>query len=131
MFATLVGTDTNTKEHQAVFDRLFAMAVARGFLPPDTHLRVQRDQIPIDRWTLEQNGPGSLTADFLLAVTAPQMPNMSPIPVQKTISGPLFSVIVMGSYFVVWRQDKGDVSEFKDIALVVRAFDEFLDGIAH
>lgn len=129
MFATLAGTNTGATEHRRLFNRLCVIATERKFVPPDTSLHVQRDQIPLDGWSLEQKGPADKEADFLLAVTAPEVPSISPIPVMKTVSGPLFSVIVMDSFFGVWREDRPDVSEFKEIAPVVRAFEEFLDAL--
>ena len=130
MFATLTGTDTGATGHLVVFDRLHGIATARGFVAPDTPLRVQPDG-PIADWSLEQKGPLGGGADFLLAVTAPRVPGISPIfPVFKTVSGPLFGVVVLNSVFVVSREDRRDVSEFKDITAVAMSFEEFLGALA-
>ena len=129
MFATLVGTNTGPTQFQSIFDRLCEIAVAAGFRPPDSTHRIERDQVPLDGWTLEQKGPSDGKASFYLAVTAPKIPSISPIPVMKTIEGPLFAVMVMDSFFVVSRQDQCRVSEFKDGASVEKAFEEFLKTI--
>lgn len=129
MFATLVGTDTGDTRHKAVFDQLYQIASERGFLPPHNPVRIRPDG-RLDGWSLEQKGPYGDSADFLLAVTAPRIPGMSPIfPVFKTIDGPLFAVVVLESAFVVSRADRRDVSELKDSASVARSFGEFLDKL--
>lgn len=126
MFATLVGTNTGSTQYESVFKRLYEIALARGFEPPNTTLRIQRDQRPLNEWTIEQKGPADGKADFLLAVTAPKVPSISPIPCMKTVDGPLFAVIVMDSFFVVSREGQRDVSEFKDSTSVEKSFGEFL-----
>ncbi len=129
MFATLIGTNTGGTEHRAIFDRLCAIAIEREFVPPDVALRVQADG-PLDGWSLEQKGPPNPEADFLLAVTAPRVPGISPIfPVFKTVSGPLFAVVVLESAFVVSREDRRDVSEVTDIAAVATSFQSFLNWL--
>jgi hypothetical protein len=129
MFATLIGTNAGRTEHRALFERLRAIAVDRGFAAPDQDVPVQADG-PLAGWTLEQKGPPDRKADFLLAVTAPRVPGMSPIfPVFKSISGPLFAVVVLESAFVVSREDRRDVSEAKEAATVATSFQSFLDGL--
>jgi len=92
-------------------------------------MTVQADG-PIEGWTLELKGPPDLNADFLLAVTAPRVPGMSPIfPVFKTISGPLFAVVVLDSVFVVSRQDCRDIAETKDASSVATSFECFIEGL--
>jgi len=130
MFATLIGANTGDTGHRKLFDRLNAIAIESGNNPPDAVLRVQPDG-PLDGWSLEQKGPHDQSADFLLAVTAPRVPGISPIfPVFKTISGPLFAVVVLESAFIVSREDRRDVSEVKDADLVVKSFEEFLEWLA-
>ncbi|MHB2154372.1 hypothetical protein ACX8XN_08235 [Calditrichota bacterium GD2] len=129
MFATLLGTNTDHTEYRSVFDQLRSVAIERGFAPPGEDVRVQADG-PLEGWKLEQKGPADLKADFLLAVTAPRVPGISPIfPAFKNISGPLFAVVVLDAAFVVSREDRRDVSETKDIASVVASFESFLDGL--
>ena len=100
VFATLIGTNSGAIEHQALFDRLRGIAIARGFIPPDASVCIQADG-SLAGWSLEQRGPRDREADFLLAVTNPRVPGVSPIfPVSKTISGPLFAVVVLESAFV-------------------------------
>jgi len=129
MFATLLGTNRETDDHTTLCADLCKIAVRRGFAPPDRTLRVQPDQIPLDRWQIEQRGPAGAKADFLLAVTAPMVPGVSPIPVKKTVAGPLFSVVVMPTFFGVWREDVRDYSEYTERAQVVEAFGGFLDSL--
>lgn len=129
MFATFVGTNTVSTQYKTVFRRLMEIAIASGFEPPDTTLRVQRDQMPLDDWTIEQKGPRDYKADFLLAVTTPGGPSMSPISVMKTIDGPLFAVIFMDSFFGVSREDQCDFSEFTDSISVEKSFEEFLKSL--
>ncbi len=129
MYATLVGTDTGDTRHRALFERLCAIAAKRGFVAPDASLPVAPDQTSIRGWSLELRGPADGDAQFLLSVTAPHAPSISPLPVMKTVAGPLFSVMVMDSYLLVWRQDHRDVSEFKEPAAVERSFASFLDGL--
>ena len=50
-------------------------------------------------------------ADFFLAVTAPNVPSISPIPIKQTVAGPLFAVIVMSEVFGVWED--GDFRELE------------------
>ena len=129
MFATLVGTNSCSSDYRGLFDRLYAHAISRGFVPPDSKMPVRADG-PIEGWTLELKGPRDLNADFLLAVTAPRVPGMSPIfPVFKTISGPLFAVVVLDSVFVVSRQDCRDISETKDASSVATSFECFIEGL--
>ena len=87
-------------QYQAMFERLCEIAIAHGFKKPDSRHRIQRDQLPLDGWTLEQKGPSDSKAPFFLAASAPKVPSMLPIPILKTKDGPLFAVIVMDSYFV-------------------------------
>jgi hypothetical protein len=129
MFATLLGADRETDDHRTLCAHLCQIAVSRGFAPPDRTLRVQPDQIPLDRWQLEQRGPGGAEADFLLAVTAPMVPGVSPIPVKETVAGPLFSVVIMPTFFGVWRDDARDYSEYTEPAQVIEAFGGFLDSL--
>ena len=129
MFATLIGTNRKTDDHRILCADLCKIAVRRGFAPPVRTLRVQQDQIPLDGWQIEQRGPAGAKADFLLSVTAPMVPGVSPIPVKKTVAGPLISVVVMPGFFGVWRDDVRDYSEHKEISRVVDEFDEFLDSL--
>jgi hypothetical protein len=129
MFATLVGTNYETSRHVTLFTRLRELAVSRGFLPPDSAHRPHRDQTPLDGWVLEEKLPSNSTASFYLAVTAPRMPGISPIPVQKTIGGPLFAVVAMDSFYIVSREDRRDVSEYHDSDSVERSFSEFLNSL--
>ena len=129
MFATLVGTNTVSTQYESIFSRLFEIATDEGFIPPDTNHRIRPDQLPLEVWTLEQKGPSAGKADFLLAVTAPNVPSMSPIPCMQTIDGPLFAVVVMDSFFIVSREDRRDVSEFKDVINVVSSFKSFLRAL--
>jgi hypothetical protein len=112
-----------------MFSRLCDIAIAHGFEPPDTTQRVQRDQTPLEGWNLEQKGPSDGKASFFLSVTAPKEPCLSPIPIKKTIAGPLFAVMVMDSFFVVSREDRRDVSEFPNRGGVENSFEEFLKTI--
>ena len=129
MFATLVGTNTAGRHHESLFERLCAIAVTHGFVPPDTTLRVQRDQIPLDGWNLSMKGPDNGKADFLLAVTAPKVPGISPIPVKQTLSGPLFAVVAMDTFFGVMHGR--DFSEFEESSQVLSAFETFLSTLGH
>lgn len=128
MFATLVGANRNATAHTAIFVDLVQMADQRGFAPGDTDLRVVPDQIPLSGWSLELKGPATGDADFLLAVTAPRVPSISPIPVRETVSAPLFAVIVMEDFFGLWREGR-EFAEVKRIADVKDAFSKFLDEI--
>ena len=127
MFATLVGTDRQTTKHEEIFKLLFDIAIKRGFIPPNTMLCVHSDQTPLDKWTIVLKGPADNNAKFFLAVTAPKTPSMSPLPVMKTVDGTLFSVIVMDTYFGIWRD--GDFTESTTIENVIKAFEKFLDTI--
>jgi hypothetical protein len=129
MFATLTGTNTQSPQCQAIFARLCDLAIAQGFEPPDTTYPIQRDQTPLEGWNLEQKGPSGGKASFFLSVTAPKTPSLSPIPIKKTIAGPLFAVMVMDSFFVVSREDRRDVSEFPARDGVERSFKDFLTAI--
>ncbi|MBI2784637.1 MAG: hypothetical protein HYX64_11355 [Gammaproteobacteria bacterium] len=129
MFATLLGTNRGTEDHRTLCASLSQLAVGKGFAPPDTTLRIRADQTPLDGWKLEQRGPADTNADFLLAVTAPKVPGISPMPVKKTVTGPLFSVVVMPDFFGVWRDDRRDYSEFKETAQVMEAFVGFLGSL--
>ena len=65
-FATLAGTDTPAVIHVPVFDPLVAIAIARGFVPPNASLPLVPDQLPLDRWSIELLGPSRGGAAFLL-----------------------------------------------------------------
>ena len=129
MFASLVGTDRGDTEHRTLFERLCTLAVERGFAQAEITVPIQPDG-PLEGWSLEQRGPRHDRADFFLCVTAPRVPGISPIyPVFKTITGPLFAVVVLPSAFVVSREDRRDVTESKDAEDVVASFGQFLDGL--
>ena len=127
-FATLAGTDTPSPIHQPVFERLCAAAVARGFVPPNTALPLRPNQLALGDWSLELLGPSSGRAAFFLAVTAPRVPGISPIPVTQTVDGPMFAVVVMPTFLGV-SADR-DFTEFKDASAVVDRFNVFLDSLA-
>ena len=128
MFATLVGTDTKSEAYTQIFADLLQIATNLGFFPGDLDLRVEPDQISLRGWSLELRGPRDKEADFLLAVTAPRAMSISPIPVRKTVSGPLFAVIVMGDFIGVWREGREFV-ETKDPEHVKTDFSQFLNTI--
>lgn len=130
MFATLCGTDKESSHHDLMFRRLFEIAIKDGFEAPDTLLRIERNQIPLDGWSLEQRGPSNGQADFYLSVTAPRLVNISPVPIKINVTGPLFAVNVMDSFFIVSRADRRDVSEFRDTTDVENAFANFLKEIS-
>ncbi len=111
MFATLVGTNTPSIQYRKIFERLCEIAVTRGYILGDTDLRVQRDQISLEGWSLALRGPATGNADFFLAVTAPEVPGMSPIPVQQSVSGPLFAVMVLDTCSVVRHDGMCDIEE--------------------
>ena len=130
MFATLCGSDTGTRSHLEVMEHLRGLAVGRGFVPPEEELPVRADQGSLRGWSITQLGPQSRRADFVLAVTAPRMPGMSPVhPVALDIDGPLFAVVVLDSGMVVSRADRGDVAGAADLAAVAVSFSEFLAGL--
>lgn len=129
MFATLVGSNIGATNHRELFDRLCGIATELGFAAPDASVPLQPDG-SLAGWALEQKGPRGQSADFFLAVTAPRVPGISPLfPVLKTISGPLFAVVVIESAFVVSRADRRDVSELKDQNSVCASFTEFIDTL--
>ncbi len=129
MFATLIGTDTASSRYESIFTQLIKIAIDQGFNPPDTLHRVRPNQLPLEEWKLELKGPGGNKADFLLAVTAPKVPSIAPIPCEQTIDGPLFAVVVMDTFFIVSREDRRDVSEYEDVDNVVCSFKSFLKTI--
>jgi len=122
MFATLVGTNTAERKHEALFEKLFSLAVRRGFAGPDMELPIEPDQTPLSGWTLTLKGSSLGNADFLLAVCAPQIPTASPIPVRKTVSGPLFSIVVLLDSFGIWHDFAKDYIETEDYSDVSNAF---------
>lgn len=129
MFATMLGTNRETEAHTNLCERLCQFAVAQGFVPPDTTLTVQPDQTPLDGWIIEQLGPANAKADFLLAVTAPKIPGLSPIPAMNTVAGPVFSVVVMQGFFGVWQDNGHRYVEFKEDGQVMEAFESFLHSL--
>jgi len=129
MFATLVGSNSNHAGVHGFVDRLVGLACERGFVGPDSDLPVRGDeQGSLDGWAVEQRGPREGPSDFLLAVTAPRVPGMSPIyPFMQTVEAPLFAVVVCDSWFVVSRAGERDVTEAEDFDSVERMFVGFLD----
>ncbi|QYO65297.1 hypothetical protein [Leptolyngbya sp. 7M] len=129
MIVTIKGTDTKDRSlHEPIFDKLLTFAVEKGFEKPDVALPVIADG-PLDGWTIEKYGPAYGNAEFVLAVTSPKVPGISPIfPVRKSIEGPLFAVVVLDSAFVIYREDAGDVIEVHDIDSVLQNFKLFLDN---
>lgn len=124
MFATLIGTNKETNEHINLANKLSEIAIAQGFLIPNTPLRVEPNQTSLAEWNIELLGPPNADADFLLAVTAPSIPTVSPIPVMKTVTGPMFSVSILPSFYGVYSG--ADYSEFKEVSYVINAFEIFL-----
>lgn len=129
MFATLVGTSIEGGNTSRSLNALCALAGLAGYTPADTSLRVQPDQTPLQGWSLFMKGPLDGQADFVLAVTAPKTPSISPVPVRLTVSEPLFAVVVLRSAYVVSREDERDVSEFKDLVDVEQSFKSFLGSV--
>lgn len=129
MFATLVGTNTEPEQHVDVFNELVAIAERRGFVQSNRTMRVERDQVSLEGWSLELRGSETIQADFILAVTAPKVPSISPIPVKRTIDGPLFSVILMDDIYGIWREGQ-EFIEVKDSESVAEEFSSFLDLIS-
>jgi len=130
-FATLSGTDSHDERHEEVFQRLVASARDAGFTPGDFDLPIHDDQLPLRAWRLHHRGPGGKEAIFLLAVTAPKVPSISPIPIRQTLSCPLFSVIVMPRYFGVWSENRPK-DLFTEVAVeaeVVAEFSRFLNRL--
>jgi hypothetical protein len=128
MFATLVGTNAGASAYVSVFHRLFEIALQHGFTAPNTLLTIRADG-PIAGWWLEQKGPAEEEADFLLAVTAPRVPGISPIfPVLKTVRGPLFAAVVLDRAYLVSCEDRRDVSVHEDMDAVIGSFEEFLNN---
>jgi|TARA_B100000315_G_C14129000_1_gene385997 hypothetical protein len=128
MYATLKGTNAGSTELDSVFESLIGIADSAGWDAPDTRLEVEPDQEPLRDWSLEHRGPRNMTADFLLAVTAPRAPGMSPLPCRKTVRGPLFAVLVMGNYFGVWREGV-DFVEARRVEDLASMFKEFLSDL--
>ena len=128
MFATLVGTDTQKDTYREIFERLCSIAIAHGFTLPNRNYHIQSNQTSLVGWTLEQKGPPDGNASFYLAVTAPKMPGMAPIPITKTIEGPLFAVMVMDTFYTVSRQDRSNICEYRDSAAVEKEFEGFLES---
>ncbi|MDA3835781.1 MAG: hypothetical protein PF495_20610 [Spirochaetales bacterium] len=126
MYAILTGTDRNTQRHLEVLNRLISIADQSGFTPPDCELRISPDQQSLSQWMLTLRGPQGEPADFFLAVTAPSIPGVSPIPVQKTVKGPMFAVTVMDSFFGIRREDQKDYIECKDENTVDDEFRDFI-----
>ena len=129
MFATLVGTDFGSTVHLDLFRELRETAERKGFVPGDNELRITPDQVSLDDWSLEFRGPASPDVDFLLAVTATAVPGISPIPIMKTLDGPLFAVVVMGEVFGYWQPGR-DFREVREAFIVKAAFLDFLDSVA-
>ncbi len=126
MFATLIGTDTESEAYLQISEELIQLAQEAGFTRGIEELRITSDQAPLNRWSIELLGPLDEEADFLLAVTAPKIPGISPIPVMQTVSGPLFSVIVNIDFFGIWQEDR-DFREVKDVEAIRTEFLAFLD----
>ena len=129
MFATLIGTNKGTDAHTKLAAKLGQIAVAQGFIPPDTEIRVRPNQVSLLEWQIKQLGPSNSEAEFLLAVTAPEVPTVSPIPVMKTIDGPMFSVSISPTFFGVYSDTSHEYSEFKEESDVLNAFEIFLESI--
>lgn len=127
MFATLAGSNTERSQHEEMFQRLCGIAIERGVAPGDTHLRIVSDQASLEKWSLALRGPADGQARFFLSVTAPKVLSLSPLPVMKTLSGPLFSVVVMPTFFGVW--DEENFTEINDKDRVANTFEEFLDRL--
>ncbi|SMH34519.1 MULTISPECIES: hypothetical protein [Cyanophyceae] len=130
MFATLVGTNRQTNDHIDLLSQLIPIAKDLGFEPPDLEHEAVADQGSLAGWSSELRGPSSNTCEFFLAVTAPNVPGMSPIhPFRKTFNGPMFAVVVNDGWFLVSRSDHGDVTEFKTNSDVVDAFANYLEKL--
>lgn len=129
MYAILTGSDRNTQRHIEVLNRLISIADQSGFTHPDRELRIFPDQQSLNRWTLTMQGPEAEPADFFLAVTAPSIPGISPIPVLKTVQGPMFAVTVMDSFFGIRREDQKDYIECKSEKNVADEFRDFIKSL--
>lgn len=125
VFALLVGTDTGSPVAERLAHSLGALAAEHGYTLPETPLRIVPDQVSLAGWSLTFRGPSDRRTALVLAVTAPSVGSISPIPVQKTVSGPLFAVVVFDAYFLVYA-GRGDVLEVTDRDAVERAFETFL-----
>ena len=130
MFMTLVGTDRDTTAHVGLFDSLRALAVAKGFVPGDTALPIRTESgLSPAGWTVEQVGPSAGDADFLLAVTAPRSPGVSPIlPFAIPPFTRLFAVVVLKPSYCVWSA--GAVSGAETLEEAATAFSSFLQKLS-
>jgi len=130
-FATLSGTNSDDNRHEEVFQRLVAVARDTGFTLGDFQHPIREDQMSLREWRLDYRGPGGREAAFLLAVTAPKIPSISPLPIQQGFSCPLFSVVVMPKYFGVWSENRPKDS-FTEVTVedeVTAEFRRFLDRL--
>ena len=124
MFTTLVGTERGELTHRTLFDRLVALAQEQGFGAWPPHAGAQLEPRP--GWTMEQRGPWHAPgAEFVLAVTAPRSPGISPVnPLPFPGDTPMFAVIVMDEFLCIWSE--GRVSEARTHSAVETAFRRFL-----
>ncbi len=84
----------------------------------------------MDGWQIEQLGPYDERADFMLSVLAPRVLGVSPIyPVYKTVSGPLFAVVVLPSVYGISRDDRRDFYEVASEDSICEDFGDFLSGL--
>ena len=132
-FISLVGTNTTETEHLQLFTELLKIAAKEGWQQPDFPMPVSSDG-PIESWSSEQMGPyDEEDAQFVLAVTAPDCPGISPIwPFFLSFRNPkpLFAVVVIEKRYVVFREDKRDVAEFNQFYAVRDQFHSFLSWVA-
>ncbi|MCP5534666.1 MAG: hypothetical protein H7A51_00350 [Akkermansiaceae bacterium] len=133
-FATLHGSNRTESQHEEILERLISAAQARGYQAGNVDRRLSPSEIQVHEWepdklTLRESESGS--EDFFLAVIAPKVPSVAPIPIQMRVSAPLFSAIIMPNYIGVWaetrRPDKfTEVHSDDDVEM---EFSRFLDSI--
>ena len=107
-FATLCGTDYGNTAYLKVYADLLELAISKGFVESIENQRPLRYQTSSEHWSLWLKGSKHDACKFMLAVTAPKVPLMAPVPITIEIDGPLFAVVVNKDFYLI--SNKGEIS---------------------
>jgi len=129
IYATFIGTDYETEIHLESFSRLKKIANDTGFIESERPVKPIADQTDLRKWKLELKGQYNENIEFLLAVTAPKLTTMSPIPIKMDTGGYLFSVIHQQDTILIWNGMMRKFYSPKSTEEIEKIFIEFLVNV--
>ncbi|ROL60269.1 hypothetical protein D9V86_09590 [Bacteroidetes/Chlorobi group bacterium ChocPot_Mid] len=127
IFATLCGTNSNNTEYLKIYSELLDLAYKKGFFESKENQRIFSDQTSLENWSLWLKGSSHENCKFMLAVTAPKVPTIAPIPITLSINVPLFAVLVFDDFYGI--MNNRNYNETKDSIAINSMFENFIESL--